>query len=41
MVFVPCEKGLSHNEQGNATPDDIARGAQVVADTMLILDERL
>lgn len=41
MVFVPCERGLSHNERENATPEDIARGAQIVADTMLILDERL
>lgn len=40
MVFVPCERGLSHNERENATPEDIARGAQVVADTLLILDER-
>ena len=40
MVFVPCEQGLSHNERENATPEDIARGAQVVADTLLILDER-
>ncbi len=41
MVFVPCESGLSHNERENATADDLARGAQVVADTLLILDERL
>jgi len=41
MVFVPCEGGLSHNERENATPEDVARGAQVVADTLLILDARL
>ncbi len=41
MVFVPCEEGLSHNERENAAPEDIARGAQVVADALLILDERL
>jgi N-carbamoyl-L-amino-acid hydrolase len=41
MVFVPCAGGISHNERESATPEDIARGAQVVADAMLILDERL
>tara|TARA_Y100001960_G_C14756907_1_gene871778 strand:+ start:138 stop:1331 length:1194 start_codon:yes stop_codon:yes gene_type:complete len=41
MVFVPCESGLSHNERENAKADDIARGAQVVTDALLILDERL
>lgn len=41
MLFVPCERGLSHNEEENATPEDLARGAQVIADTLLILDERL
>jgi len=41
MVFIPCESGLSHNERESATADDIARGAQVVTDALLILDERL
>jgi N-carbamoyl-L-amino-acid hydrolase len=30
MVFVPCENGISHNEIENATPDDLAAGAQVL-----------
>ena len=41
MVFVPCERGISHNERENAAPEDIARGAQIVADALLILDARL
>ncbi len=31
MVFVPCEKGISHNEAENATPEDLASGARVLA----------
>lgn len=30
MVFVPCEGGLSHNEEENATPGDLAAGCQVL-----------
>jgi len=30
MVFVPCEDGISHNEIENATPEDLAAGAQVL-----------
>jgi len=30
MVFVPCEDGISHNEIENATPADLAAGAQVL-----------
>jgi N-carbamoyl-L-amino-acid hydrolase len=31
MIFVPCEKGLSHNEAENATASDLAAGARVLA----------
>ena len=31
MIFVPCEKGISHNEAENATPADLAAGAQTLA----------
>ena len=31
MIFVPCERGVSHNEAENATPADLAAGAQVLA----------
>jgi len=30
MIFVPCEKGISHNEAENATPDDLAAGTRVL-----------
>ncbi len=30
MNFVPCEKGVSHNEAENATPEDLAAGARVL-----------
>ncbi|ETX02380.1 M20 family metallo-hydrolase [Candidatus Entotheonella palauensis] len=35
MVFVPCEKGISHNEVENARPADLAAGAQVLASFLL------
>ena len=31
MIFVPCERGVSHNEAENATPADLAAGAQTLA----------
>ena len=30
MIFVPCERGISHNEAENATPADLAAGARVL-----------
>lgn len=29
MLFVPCEKGISHNPAENAKPEDLAAGAKV------------
>jgi len=37
MIFVPCEKGISHNEAENASPEDLAAGAQIIADVMVDL----
>ncbi|MDE0334293.1 MAG: M20 family metallo-hydrolase [Defluviicoccus sp.] len=37
MIFVPCEKGISHNEAENATPSDLADGARVLAETLVRL----
>jgi len=34
MIFVPCEKGISHNEAENATPGDLRDGAKVLADVL-------
>ena len=30
MIFVPCERGISHNEAENATPGDLAAGTRVL-----------
>ena len=35
MVFVPCEGGISHNEIENATPSDLAAGADVLLHAVL------
>jgi N-carbamoyl-L-amino-acid hydrolase len=37
MIFVPCERGLSHNEAESADKDDLAAGARVLAHTLLEL----
>ncbi len=39
MIFVPCEKGISHNEAENATPGDLVAGARVLAAALLELAE--
>lgn len=35
MIFVPCESGISHNEQENARPEDLAAGCNVLLHAML------
>ncbi|HZN24999.1 MAG TPA: M20 family metallo-hydrolase [Burkholderiales bacterium] len=40
MIFVPCEKGVSHNEAENAKPEDLAAGARVLTATLLDLANR-
>ena len=37
MIFVPCEKGISHNEAENAQPDDVAAGTRVLAEVLVAL----
>ena len=37
MIFVPCEKGISHNEAENAKPEDLAAGTRVLAEALVIL----
>jgi N-carbamoyl-L-amino-acid hydrolase len=37
MIFVPCLKGISHNEAESASAADLAAGARVLARTMLDL----
>lgn len=40
MIFVPCERGISHNEAESAAPADLAAGARVLAEVMLTLANR-
>ena len=35
MIFVPCAGGLSHNEAEDATPEDLAAGANVLLHALL------
>jgi len=35
MIFVPCEKGISHNEAENAKPEDLEAGANVLLHAVL------
>lgn len=35
MIFIPCEKGISHNEAENAAVEDIGAGADVLLNAML------
>jgi N-carbamoyl-L-amino-acid hydrolase len=37
MIFVPCEKGISHSPAENANPEDLAAGARVLAATLVEL----
>jgi len=40
MIFVPCEKGISHNEAENAAPADLAAGARVLTAALIELANR-
>ena len=40
MIFVPCERGISHNEIENATPADLEAGANVLLHAVLERAER-
>jgi N-carbamoyl-L-amino-acid hydrolase len=40
MIFVPCERGISHNEIENATPADLAAGARVLVEVLAELANR-
>ena len=40
MIFVPCEKGISHNEAENARPEDLTAGARVLTAALLELASR-
>ena len=40
MIFVPCERGISHNEIENATPADLAAGTKVLVEVLAELANR-
>ena len=40
MIFVPCERGISHNESENATPQDLAAGTRVLVEVLEALANR-
>jgi len=40
MIFVPCERGISHNESENATPSDLAAGTRVLIEVLVALANR-
>jgi N-carbamoyl-L-amino-acid hydrolase len=35
MIFVPCERGISHNELENAKPEDLADGCSVLTHVLM------
>jgi N-carbamoyl-L-amino-acid hydrolase len=35
MIFVPCERGISHNEQENAKAEDLAHGCSVLMHVLM------
>ena len=37
MLFIPCRNGYSHRPDEYATPEDIARGTLVLAETLATL----
>ena len=37
MIFVPCKGGISHNEAESATKEDLATGARVLVEALLVL----
>jgi ureidoglycolate amidohydrolase len=39
MLFIPCHKGYSHRPDEYASPDDIAGGTLVLAETLAVLAE--
>ncbi|HEX3982998.1 MAG TPA: M20 family metallo-hydrolase [Acidisoma sp.] len=41
MIFVPCAKGVSHNEEESAEPEHVAAGAQVLLQAVLAMDAKL
>jgi beta-ureidopropionase / N-carbamoyl-L-amino-acid hydrolase len=41
MIFVPCARGISHNELESAEPEHVAAGANVLLHAVLAMDAKL
>ncbi len=41
MIFVPCARGISHNELESAEPEHVAAGANVLLQAVLAMDSIL
>lgn len=41
MIFIPCEKGISHNEAEKTEPEQLGAGADVLLQAVLATDARL
>jgi N-carbamoyl-L-amino-acid hydrolase len=41
MIFVPCRDGRSHAPEEWAEPADCANGTRVLAETLLLLDQKM
>jgi N-carbamoyl-L-amino-acid hydrolase len=41
MIFIPSRDGISHSPREYSSPEDVARGAEVLYRTILLLDARL
>jgi N-carbamoyl-L-amino-acid hydrolase len=37
MIFIPCQGGISHRPDEYASPEAIANGVEVLADTLAVL----
>ena len=35
MIFIPCWKGISHNEAERTEPEHVAAAAQVISDLLI------
>ena len=41
MIFVPSVKGISHSKEEYTSPEDLSRGADILARAILVADRRL
>ena len=38
MIFIPCDNGISHNEEENTKPEYVAAGANVLLQVVTAYD---